>query len=145
MNVETTTSIAKKNLQKVIAELKKIEEKLNYMKKISIYDLKAKYYNSLLDGWVPGVLFKIKNNGDKTLTKVEVTIYFKDSSGNVIYEKDYNPVLVTDFSFGDNKPLKPNYIWRNERGHFYSAKSVPEEWKVGSVEAKVTDIEFEED
>jgi len=42
----------------------------------------------------------------------------------------------------DNKPLKPNYIWKLEQGRFMQAKSVPSEWKQGSVAAKITDIEF---
>lgn len=50
---------------------------------------------------------------------------------------------VTKYSISDNKPLKPNYIWQLERGKFYQAKSVPDEWKAGSVSAKITDLEFE--
>ena len=70
-------------------------------------------------------------------------MYFKDAKGNVIAEETYYPVLVSEFSFGrDNKPLKPNYIWQLERGKFYRADSVPDEWKEGAVSAKITDIEF---
>ncbi len=97
----------------------------------------------MLDGRVPGVTFKLKNNGDRTLDKVKVTVFFNDENGNIIFEEDYHPVLVSDYSLYDNKPLKPNYVWRNERGRFYSAKSVPSEWKTGDVTAKITDIEFD--
>ena len=31
-----------------------------------------------------------------------------------------------------------------EQGKFYQAKSVPSEWKEGMIEAKITNIEFEE-
>ncbi|MGA7985240.1 MAG: hypothetical protein WCA01_08690, partial [Burkholderiales bacterium] len=87
--------------------------------------------------------FKLRNKGTRSLRKVEVTVYFQDASGAVIAEQEYNPVLVTKYSFGDdNKPLRPNYIWQLERGKFYQAKSVPTEWKEGAVKAKITDIEF---
>ena len=62
----------------------------------------------------------------------------------MIAEEEFNPVLVTKYSFGNNKPLRPNYIWQQERGQFYQAKSVPSEWKEGAVKAKITDIEFAE-
>jgi len=109
---------------------------------IILYDLQARYMESILDGKVPGVLFKLRNTGDRDLDMVKVTVFFKDASGAVIHEEDYTPVLVSDFSFGDNKPLKAGYIWQMERGKFYAAKSVPSEWQEGSVEAKVTDIKF---
>lgn len=101
--------------------------------------------NAALDGRVPGVLFKIRNNGDRSLDRVEATIYFKDAAGRVIAEEDYHPVLVSEYSFsGDNKPLKPDYIWQMEKGKFYSAKKVPDEWEEGSIDASITDIKFTE-
>ena len=95
-----------------------------------------------LEGRVPGVRFKLRNKGDRTLSKVQVTAYFKNASGAVIAEESYHPVLVTEFSFGNNKPLRPNYIWQQKRGTFYKADAVPSERQVGAVAAKVTDIEF---
>jgi len=119
-------------------------EKAAYIRdKIQIYDLTARYFDSLLDGRVPGVDFKIKNSGNKTLTNVTVRVVFYDDQGQAIAEEDYYPVLVTSLGYGDsNKPLRPNYIWRQEQGQFYSAKSVPSEWKTGKVTATVTEIEF---
>jgi hypothetical protein len=70
-------------------------------------------------------------------------VFFKDANGSVIAEEDYTPVLVSQYNFsGDNKPLKPGYIWQQARGSFYAAKSVPSEWKEGSAEVKVTEIRF---
>lgn len=112
---------------------------------VELYDVSAKYMNAALDGRVPGVLFKVRNNGDRSLDRVEVTIYFRDASGRVIAEEDYHPVLVSEYSFsGDNKPLKPGYIWQMEKGKFYSAKKVPDEWEEGSVDAAITEIKFTE-
>ena len=112
---------------------------------LELYDVSAKYMDSLLDGRVAGVLFKLRNKGERSLAKVEVTVYFKDQNGNVIAEEEYTPVLVSEFSFsGDNKPLKPGYVWQMEKGKFYAAKSVPSEWKEGSVAASITEIRFTE-
>jgi hypothetical protein len=74
---------------------------------------------------------------------VEVTVYFKDVNDAIIFEEDFLPVLVSDYSFNDNKPLKPNYVWSIGRGKYYPVEEVPSEWKYGSVSAKITDIEFE--
>jgi hypothetical protein len=123
-------------------EIAAFAEKQAYVSNVELYDLKARYYETYLERRLPGVEFKLRNKGNRALRKVEVTVYFEDASGAVIAEQEYNPVLVTKYSFGDNKPLRPNYIWQLERGKFYQAKSVPSEWKEGAVKAKITDIEF---
>jgi len=134
---------AKEGIKETETKIKAFKEKQDYIKNVKLYDLKARYYTTYLDERVPGVEFKLKNKGKRTLKKVKVTVYFKDAKGNVIAEETYYPVLVSEFSFGrDNKPLKPNYIWQLERGKFYRADSVPDEWKEGAVSAKITDIEF---
>lgn len=136
---------AKQALEDTKKEIGNYTAKQGYVDNIELYDLKSAYYDSYLDGKVPGVDFKIKNKGDKTLSKVEVTVYFKNADGTIIAEENYYPVLVSDYSIsGDNKPLKPNYIWQQERGKFYKADKVPSEWKEGAVSAKITDIEFED-
>lgn len=109
---------------------------------LKVYNLEARYFDSLLDGRVPGVDFKIKNNGDRTLNEVKVKVVFYDDQDKPIGEEEYYPVLVSSSGIGDNTPLRPNYIWQQESGQFYSAKSVPSEWKTGKVSATVTDIEF---
>lgn len=109
---------------------------------LKVYSLDARYFDSLLDGRVPGVDFKIKNDGNRTLNEVKVKVVFYDDQDKPIGEEEYYPVLVTSSSLGDNTPLRPNYIWQQESGQFYSAKSVPSEWKAGKVSASITDIEF---
>lgn len=110
---------------------------------ILLYEVEARYMNSLLDGSVPGVTFKFKNTGTRSLDKVKVTVYFLDANGETIAEQDFHPVLVSDYSFtGNNKPLKAGYVWQHEKDRFYSAKSVPSEWDEGHVIAEITEIEF---
>lgn len=136
---------AQEGIKQTKIKIQSIKEKQAYLEKVALYDLKAKYYETYLDKKVPGVEFKIKNKGKRTLKEVEVTVYFKDKKGTIIAEKQYHPVLVTKYSFGrDNKPLKANYIWQMERGKFYKADSVPTEWQEGAVSAKITNIEFSE-
>lgn len=127
------------------ADTAEIEEKATYIQNhIVLYDVGAKYWDSVLNGKVPGVLFKLRNTGERQLGMVEVTVFFKDKTGAVIFEEDFHPVLVSEYSFGDSKPLKPGYVWQMESGKFYAAKSVPQEWEEGAVEAKITDIRFSE-
>ena len=117
-------------------------EKQAYLAHLGLYEFQSRYYTTVLDERVPGVEFKLKNRGNRTLKSVEVTVFFKDGSGRVISEEDYHPVLVSDSSFTPGKPLKPGYIWHMERGKFYQAPLVPDEWQEGSAEAKITALEF---
>lgn len=124
-------------------EIAILKEKQDYIDNVKLYDLRARYYDTYFDGKVPGVTFKLKNNGNRTLREVEVTVYFKDANGAIIFEEDYHPVLISEYSFNDSKPLKPNYVWSMGKDKFYKAESVSNEWKAGAVSAKITDIEFE--
>lgn len=119
-------------------------EEAAYIKQnLRLYDLEAQYRDSMLDGRVPGVDFKIQNNGNRTLNGVTVRVVFYDAKGNPIAEEEYNPVIVTEYNYsGDNTPLRPHYIWQQERNKFYAAKNVPSEWAEGKVSASITDIEF---
>jgi hypothetical protein len=118
-------------------------EEAAYIKQnLRLYDLRAKYYDSMLDGRVPGVDFKIQNNGNRTLNQVTVRVVFYDAKGNPISEEEYNPVIVSDYSIGDNTPLRPHYIWQQESDKFYEAKNVPSEWAEGKATATITNIEF---
>lgn len=119
------------------------EEAAYIARHLQVYELNAKYFDSILDGRVPGVTFKVKNNGDRTLNRVTVRVVFQDAAGNPIAEEEYSPVLVSSYSYGDgNRPLRPNYISQQERGNFWAAKSVPSEWQAGRAVATITEIEF---
>ncbi len=143
LELNSTMVEAQEGLAETNIEIVEFEEKQAYIDNIDLYDLEAGYYDTYLDDRVPGVSFKLKNNGNRTLTKVEVTVYFKNASGEIIFEEDFLPVLVSEYSFNDNKPLKPKYVWSIGTGKFYKVEEVPSEWKSGSVSAKITDIRFE--
>lgn len=74
----------------------------------------------------PGVWGELKNNGDKTLDKVEITIYFLDKEGNPISEKTYSPINASgqDFGMSDTSALKPKY----SRKFGYKADDAPSDW-----------------
>jgi hypothetical protein len=85
-----------------------------------------------------GVFGEVKNIGDRTLKKVEITIFCLDSEGKAIFEKSDDPVLVSDLGFGDsNQPLKPGY----SRQFGVKLDDAPSEWSK-KVEVKVTSLRF---
>ena len=110
---------------------------------VELYDVLVKYTDTFTDKHVAAVHFKLRNNGERSLDRVTVTVYFKDENGSVIFEEDFVPVSVNRYS-SDNKPLRPGYIWQHEKGSYYGTKQVPDEWKDGSVEMSITDIRFTE-
>ncbi len=86
-----------------------------------------------------GVWGEIKNTGDRTLKKVEITIYCLGSDRKPVFEKTYHAVLVTEMSFGDsNLPLKPGY----SRQFGVKMDDAPSEW-TKKVDVKVTSVEFQ--
>jgi len=86
-----------------------------------------------------GIFGEVKNSGDRTLKKVEITIYCLGPDGKPVFEKTYTPVLVSEMSFGDsNQPLKPGY----SRQFGVKMDDAPSEWKK-KVEVKVTQVEFQ--
>lgn len=131
---------AKESLEKTKNEIKSFKEKQDYIDKITLKDFRVsegKRYST--DDPVPGIFGTIINNGDRTLKEVEITVYFLDKDGTIIGEEDFHPVLVSEYSFGDdNKPLKPNYV----KDFGYSVEDyAPSLWG-GKVKGKITNIEF---
>lgn len=86
-----------------------------------------------------GVWGEVKNEGDRTLKKVGITIYCLGSDGKPVFEKTFSPVLVTEMSFGgSNLPLKPGY----SRPFGVKLDDAPSEWNK-KVDVKVTQVEFQ--
>ena len=123
-------------------ELVEFREKQEYLPMVKLYDFEATTINTFSKKEVPSVKFKIKNEGNKTLNKVKVTVYFKDSNDIIITEEDFTPVNVSSWSMDNKKPLKPNYIWEAGEGNYYTVENIPSEWETGNAVAKITDIEI---
>ena len=118
------------------------KEKQYIMNSLRVYDVDVRYRKSLLDGELPGFTCKIENKGNRTLTYLEVVVYFKNAIGRTIHEESFT-LLWTGARIDPDSPLKPGYIWQNEKGTFLKAKSVPDEWLEGRCNVEVIDIEFE--
>lgn len=88
----------------------------------------------------PGVFGEVKNAGNRTLNRVEITIYFLNKQGQPVYEKQFPAVLAGGGTFGrDDKPLKPGYSQK----FGVKAEDAPSEWNK-TVTVKVTDVDFEQ-
>ncbi len=109
-------------------------------KQIDLYGMQTRYYQDDLKGRIPGVFGKLKNRGNRTVTELKLTVYFKDKSGATIYQKEYYPVLASRLGSGDG-PLQPGYI----RRFSYRAEGVPAEWEPGSADLVLSDPKFEDD
>jgi hypothetical protein len=136
---------AEKGLMKAQQEMKDFAEKMTYIEQIEVTEFIAKRIDTYSSKGVPAVRIGLKNNGDKSLDRVKVVIYFHDADGKTIFEEDYSPVLVSKYSFGgDNKPLKPGYVKEMKKDSYYTLKSNLSEWAEGQATIKIVDIEFSE-
>ena len=128
------TSSKIKELGTDIDNFKEIQE---YIPKIVVKNIQIG--ESILDEM--GVWGEIKNTGERTLDKVEITIYCIDKSGKTIFEKNYHPVFVSEYSFSSaSEPLKPNY----SRKFGVKLDDAPSDW-ARKVNIKVTDVVFKKD
>jgi len=141
--ISSGVEAAETGIEKTTKAMEEFTEKMNYMDKVEITEFVAQRIDTYLKKDVPAVRISLKNNGDRSLDKVKVVVYFKDKGGNTIFEEDYHPVLVSKYSFsGDNKPLKPGYVKEMEKGKYYTLESALSDWQEGEATAKVVDIEF---
>jgi hypothetical protein len=111
-------------------------EKQNYLQFIQVN--KVEVGRTILEE--PGIFGEVKNTGNRTLTRVEITIYFLNKQGQPVFEKQFPAVLAGSGTFGrDDKPLKPGYSQK----FGVKAEDAPSEW-AKAVTVKVTDVDFEQ-
>jgi hypothetical protein len=118
-----------------------LTKKMNYLDKIEVSQFVARRMDTYTEKDVPAVRFKIKNNGDQSLSMVKLIVYFHDKSGKAIYEEDFYP--VSNNSYENRKPLKPGYVREMQKGTYYTIESALTDWEVGSATIKVVDLRFE--
>ena len=124
-------------------QMAEFTEKMNYMDSIAITEFVATRIDTYNKKGVPAVRIALKNNGDKSLDWVRVTVYFQDSDNKTIYEQTFAPVSVSKYNFSrKNDPLKPGYVREMESGKYFIVESPLSEWKQGNAFAKISDIEF---
>jgi len=123
-------------------KIKELDEKAARYKEIQAYFQNIEVRNIHVGKGMlgdTGVFGEVKNKGDRTLKKVEITTYCLDKEGKVVFEKDYPAVFISEYSFmGDNQPLKPNY----SRQFGCKLNDAPSDWS-GKVRVAVTDVEFQ--
>jgi tetratricopeptide (TPR) repeat protein len=84
---------------------------------------------------------RLLNNGHRTLTQVEVTVYFLDDDSRIVAEKTYRPIPSADIVFyGEGGSLKRGLT--RDFGYVVD-EPLPKEW-AGKARARVTNVEFEE-
>ncbi|HEX8459391.1 MAG TPA: hypothetical protein VF656_19015 [Pyrinomonadaceae bacterium] len=111
-------------------------EKQNYLQFLQVN--KVEIGRTILEE--PGVFGEVKNTGNRTLNRVEITIYFLNRQGQPVFEKQFPAVLAGSGTFGrDDKPLKPGYSQK----FGVKAEDAPSEW-AKTVTVRVTDVEFEQ-
>lgn len=121
----------------------KLSEEQKYINDyIEIMSYKVKKYEKYTNEMLPGLgELAIKNKGGKELSKVYVTVYFQDESGNNIAE---NNILVIGGLFSEPNTLKSNYSWKMEDDKFYELTNLSSEVDISKNTIKVTEIEFSE-
>ena len=143
--VDSNSPEVANGLEEITEAVREKQEEQEYISKIRLYDFVAKFYSRWSDEKVPGIEFKLQNNGDRTLSRIVVTVYFQDSDGKTIYEEKWHP--VSSSSWTSSSVLRPGYIWQLERNKFYPVEKLPTEWQPSpeAAYAKITDIEFAEE
>lgn len=92
------------------------------------------------DGTHPGLSnVSVKNNGEKDVSELTVTVYFQDEQGKNIAEDSF---MVIGSLFGGDT-LKANYSWKMENDTFYEIKNLADEVDISRYTVEITEIEFE--
>lgn len=130
--------IQESNIEKAEVMLSKIE----IIGLLELYEIESRYINTYGSEKEAGIRFKIRNNSKEDLSRVQVKVFYLDSNGNRIYDKTFNPVLVSEFSFGNNDPLKSGYIYQMPERQFYTSDEVPDEWSEGKVSVIISNVEI---
>ncbi len=83
---------------------------------------------------------QVKNNGEKNIGRLTVTVFFQDENGKNIAE---NSIMVIGSLFGGDT-LKANYSWKMEKDTYYKFENLADEVDISRNYVEVTKIEFEE-
>lgn len=144
-NISSGLKIAEDGIKETTKAMEEFTQKTDYINKIKITEFTTTRIDTYSNENIPAIRISLKNNGDRSLDKVKVVVYFKDKDGNAIFEESFHPVLVSKYSIGSgNKPLKPGYVKEMEKGKYYTLDSPLSDWQEGNAEAKIIDIKFTE-
>ena len=95
--------------------------------------------NSSYHGTVPGISdISIKNNGDRDIKELTITVYFQDDSGKNIAEDSF--MVIGGYFGGDI--LKANYSWKMENNKFYEFEHLADEVDVSKHTVEISSVSF---
>ena len=115
-----------------------------YAQLLDIEVTSARYIDTYTSGRLPGMRFRIKNEGSRPVEKLRVTAYYKDADDTVVGEQDFN--LVSNEGFDPTGVLRPNYSMRipGDPDRYLTADQITDDWEPGNVEVEIKDIVFED-
>lgn len=118
-----------------------------YVENIDIIELSSKRIDTFTHKGIPAIRVGLKNNGDKSITYLKATIFFKDKDGLAIYEKDITPINTEAISFerDTSKPLRPNYIYELPTDKYITIDAPLSQWDEGEIDFEIVEIKFSED
>ncbi|SDD92780.1 hypothetical protein [Kordiimonas lacus] len=121
------------------------ETRDSYRAKIAIEGLFAGRGTAGEQAGMPLVWFKLRNNGQRTVTEVRVHVNFLNEHGDIVHEADFYPVHEDDYGIDrNNKPLGPGDVWQMSNIRYYMPQGVPHTWKPGAVTAHVESIRLKD-
>lgn len=99
------------------------------------------------DDNVPAVRIGIQNAGDRSLDRVEATVYFKNASDQTIFEKTYAVISDSAYVMDTHRraPLKPGYVSEMGSDKYLTIDSTLSQWEEGNASIKITNLEFTPD
>ena len=116
----------------------KTDEDLYIEEHIVLLDYKVGMCNSY-HGEVPGLsAVSLKNNGERDIDEVTITVYFQDLSNKNIAEASF--VVIGNLWSADK--LKANYSWAMEKNKFFEITNLSDEVDISRYTVEVSHIEF---
>jgi len=90
-------------------------------------------------GGVWGASFScgIKNNGDRAVTGIKITLSMMDTNGNICHQEPFIP-----FYDKTNAPMLPGQSWGTDENNPCLIPALPDSWQGGFDYAQVTDVQF---
>lgn len=113
---------------------------------MELADFTAKDFSSADNPWpIPGVTFKIRNNGDRDLSKIWVEVTFYGGSGREVSSEMFDP--LNDLRpKGYGQVLKAGETWEFPSSEYYGSVSTStvwqQNWEPGQARVTIVDVEF---
>lgn len=113
-----------------------------YLDKIVTSNLESRRFDSVLEKDQAGVRFELRNTGDRTVERIEVTVQFLNDEGSPISERSFTPVHPSALVSDGSPPLRPGYIWSLPSGEYWTPDNIPTVWVPGKVRVNVSSLDF---